>query len=166
MITIKPPAPIPFIDTEFVFLAGSIEQGIAGNWQAEVESSLLDLNGIILNPRRDAWDSSWVQDISNPQFHEQVSWELEGLEVASTILVYFDPNTKSPITLLELGLITRFPGKVIVCCPDGFWRKGNVDIVCERYNIKTATSLEDLIDWAVHKIKYGLDGGLDGPYGP
>lgn len=28
---------------------------------------------------------------------------------------------------------------------DGFWRKGNVDIVCERYNIKQVNNFEDLI---------------------
>jgi hypothetical protein len=48
--------------------------------------------------------------------------------------MYFDPNTKSPISLLELGLFASSK-KLIVCCPDGFWRKGNVRIVCELYNI-------------------------------
>jgi hypothetical protein len=45
------------------------------------------------------------------------------------ICVYFDPKGQSPITLLELGL---FHDKdIIVCCPEGFWRKGNVDVnVC------------------------------------
>lgn len=55
-------------------------------------------------------------------------------DAADIIAVYFDPNTLSPITLLELGLHAA-SGKLIVCCPDGFWRKGNVRIVCERFNI-------------------------------
>jgi hypothetical protein len=48
--------------------------------------------------------------------------------------MYFDPNTKSPISLLELGLFAQSK-KLIVCCPRGFWRKGNVDITCDRYGI-------------------------------
>jgi hypothetical protein len=56
------------------------------------------------------------------------------LEDADIILLYFDPNTKSPISLLELGLYARSK-KLFVCCPDGFWRQGNVRVVCERYGV-------------------------------
>lgn len=70
--------------------------------------------------------------------------ELHGLEKSSTVAMYFDPKTKAPITLLELGLHASKNG-LIVCCPEGFWRKGNVDIVCENYGIETAIDLNDLI---------------------
>jgi len=66
--------------------------------------------------------------------------------------MYFDKNTKSPITLLELGLFAR-SGKLVVCCPDGFWRKGNVAIVCERYRVQQVDSLEQLIHKVKKKIK-------------
>ena len=58
--------------------------------------------------------------------------------------MYFDPNTTSPISLLELGLHAKSK-KMIVCCPEGFWRKGNVDIVCENFYIPTFNSLDELI---------------------
>jgi len=58
--------------------------------------------------------------------------------------MYFDPNTKSPISLLELGLHAN-SGKMIVCCPKGFWRKGNVDIVCERYDVPVVCDIDSLI---------------------
>jgi hypothetical protein len=45
---------------------------------------------------------------------------------------------------LELGLHAR-DGKLIVLCPEGFWRKGNVDIVCEKYGVKQVESFEELI---------------------
>lgn len=45
-----------------------------------------------------------VQEASNPQFRQQVEWELNALSVADLIVFYFDPATRSPITLLELGL--------------------------------------------------------------
>jgi hypothetical protein len=47
------------------------------------------------------------------------------------------------ITLFELGLFAR-SGKLVVCCPDGFWRKGNVDVVCKRYGVETVGDLEAL----------------------
>ena len=60
--------------------------------------------------------------------------------------MYFDPNTKSPISLLELGLFAHSK-KLIVCCPEGFWRKGNVDIVCDKYGIPNYDSLEKLLNY-------------------
>lgn len=127
-----------------IFLAGSIEMDTAENWQEMVSDALKDIDCNILNPRRDEWDSSWKQDINNKQFNEQVNWELDGLECADIIVMYFDPNTKSPITLLELGLFAKSK-KIILYCPDGFWRKGNVDIICQRYKIKQVYSFQELI---------------------
>jgi hypothetical protein len=127
-----------------LFLAGSIEMGVAENWQDRVAAYFRDRESeiTILNPRRTDWDSSWVQSKDNPQFREQVQWELEAQEVCDKILMYFDPATKSPISLLELGLFAH-SNKLIVCCPKGFWRKGNVDIVCERYEIEQAVTLRE-----------------------
>lgn len=126
-----------------VFLAGSIEMGRAVDWQAMVTQGLADLEVLICNPRRAAWDASWPQSIDFAPFREQVEWELEGLERAHLILFYFAPDTKAPISLLELGLHAR--GRAIVCCPDGYWRKGNVDIVCRRYGIPQVDTLDALI---------------------
>lgn len=142
---IKPPQPLNFDPhTPSVFLAGSIEMGTAERWQEIVEAGIEDLNIILLNPRRDAWDSSWSQTLDNPQFREQVEWELEAQERADIIAVYFAPNTKAPVTMLELGLCAR-QKKAIVCCPEGFWRKGNIDIVCLRYGINQVSTLDELI---------------------
>jgi hypothetical protein len=58
--------------------------------------------------------------------------------------MYFDENTKSPISLLELGLYAS-SGKMIVYCPEGFWRKGNVDIVAQRYDITQVNSFNELL---------------------
>lgn len=141
----KPPAPLPTDAlAPSVFLAGSIEMGQAEDWQALVISGLADLDVVIFNPRRDEWDASWVQSIHNPQFREQVEWELAAQERATLIAMYFAPATRAPITLLELGLFAH-SGKLIVCCPDGYWRKGNVEIVCSRYGIAMPATLDELI---------------------
>jgi hypothetical protein len=145
LCVVKPPAPIHLdAGTPSVFLAGSIEMGQAEDWQARVEHALQDLDIVLLNPRRDEWDASWVQSIANPQFREQVEWELSGLEQAAIVAMYFAPATKAPITLLELGL-TAPSGRLVVCCPDGYWRKGNVEIVCHRHGVPLVTSLEELL---------------------
>ena len=126
-----------------VFLAGSIEMGSAEDWQSVIERELTNYKVTVFNPRRDDWDSSWEQRATDPQFHHQVNWELNHLEKSDIIFMYFSPETKSPISLLELGL--HAGDNIIVCCPDGFWRKGNVEIVCHRYRIPLYNSLEEAI---------------------
>jgi hypothetical protein len=126
-----------------VFLAGSIEMGKAIDWQTEMSDFFHKKNWNIFNPRRDDWDSSWEQNYLNPQFSQQVNWELHALDVADLIIMYFDPSTKSPISLLELGLYAN-SGKLRVVCPDDFWRKGNVEIVCNKYDIPFYDTLEVL----------------------
>ncbi|MBW1294591.1 nucleoside 2-deoxyribosyltransferase domain-containing protein [Aquimarina litoralis] len=144
MNLIKAPSTIELDKNLSVFLAGSIEVGVAKRWQDIVIQELSNEKVTILNPRRDSWDQSWKQTIDDPVFNKQVNWELEALEKSDMIIMYFDKNTKSPITLLELGLFAK-SRKLIVCCPDGFWRKGNVDIVCERYGIQQVRSLNELV---------------------
>lgn len=130
-----------------IFLAGSIEMGTAINWQDELVSHFQNSDITFLNPRRDDWDSSWTQSIDNEQFQEQVLWELSGIENSDLVVFVFDPNTKSPITLLELGLVAGMGQQAIVYCPDPFWRKGNVDIVSSVYDLNVVDSLEDLITY-------------------
>ncbi len=127
------------------FLAGSIEQGKAEEWQQEVIDLLREKNVIIYNPRRLDWNDKLEQDKDNANFYEQVNWELDHIEKADIVLMYFDPASKSPISLLELGILTAYPNKLLVCCPQGFWRKGNIDIVCQRYNIKMTESKAEFL---------------------
>ncbi len=146
MKVIKPLDWIP-LGAKSVFLSGSIEMGMAEDWQSSVERLLKDTDWIVFNPRRDDWDSSWEQKITNTEFCNQVIWELKAMEAAEKIIVYFAPSTKSPITLLEFGLIVgKSPEKLIVVCPEGFWRKGNIDIVGDRYSIKQVVALEDAVE--------------------
>lgn len=135
-----------------VFLAGSIEMGKAERWQDEVISLINGSNLeeeirqklVIFNPRRDDWDSSWKQTYEDPQFYQQVNWELNNLEKATHILYYFANDTLSPISLLELGKFYQDTSKtIVVVVGSNYQRKGNVDIFCDRYNITVAESLRD-----------------------
>jgi hypothetical protein len=127
-----------------VFLAGTIEMGNSDDWQSKITDLLSEYPITILNPRRVDWDSSWSQEFENPQFYQQVTWELNALDRADVIILNLLPDSKSPISLLELGLYAS-SGKLLVCCPDGFWRKGNVDIVCERFNIPVYNNIGELL---------------------
>lgn len=130
-----------------VFLAGSIEMGAAEDWQTKAEKLLEGF--LIYNPRRDDWDSSWKQSIKNKQFVEQVEWELRHIEKADYRLVYFDPNTKAPITLMELGIMgdVMYYSTTVVVCPEGFYRKGNVDVFCRYNGIHQEPTLEKACKW-------------------
>lgn len=149
---IKSPEAIPLSDNRIkIFLGGSIDMGKAENWQAQVERQLSDKNVIVLNPRRDDWQNDWKAVSTDPDFRTQVAWELEALEQADIIIMYFLPGSQSPISLLELGLYAR-TDKLMVVCPEGYWRKGNVDIVCEKYEVEMYGSLEELMVTLRNKI--------------
>lgn len=127
-----------------VFLAGSIENGSAPDWQSEMIERLRELvpehgDLTVLNPRR----ADWNPKASHEELEQQVLWELEGLERVDHIVMFYAANTVSPITLLEMGLHTG-SRKMTVCCPSGFFRRTNVDIVCKRYGVVQVDTLAEL----------------------
>jgi len=149
MREVKAPSP-PGLERR-IFLAGSIEMGKAEPWQERIVAALSEARTgsevrdlVILNPRRDDWDDSWEQRADDPRFSKQVSWELDMLDAADIVVMYLAPGTTSPVSLLEFGLYAR-SGKLRVCCPEGFWRRGNVEVVCRRNRIPLFETLNDLI---------------------
>lgn len=161
-VVVKPPVwaerDVIYGDYVKIFLAGSIEMGKAIDWQLHltnffqgIATSPAGPEIAVFNPRRDNWDSSVVQSISNKNFKEQVTWEMDHLEYADIIAMYFPPETKSPISLLELGLHAD-SGRMIVCCPDGFWRKGNVEMVCDRYKVPLVETFEEFKDLLADEV--------------
>lgn len=141
-----------------IFLAGSIDNGKAEKWQSDVillMNTMVPLdehdNLIILNPRRDDWDPSWKNDKNNDEFADQVMWELDNLERADCILMYFSPGTTSPISLLELGKY-GVDERMVVVCPEGYSYKGNVDIFCEENDIVQKDSLKEAILYIMYQL--------------
>ena len=144
MYNIQAPHQYGHLPIPRIFLAGSIEMGTAEHWQVIVENRFQSYEGTILNPRRDDWDGLWKQSIHDVKFNEQVTWELDGLDYSNIVLVHFDVKTYAPITLLELGYLTRFNKPVIVSCGKEFYRRGNVEIVCDRRsNFDLCENLDD-----------------------
>lgn len=134
-----------------VILYGSIDSDPAADWQTSLAASLSDLPVDIINPRCDAWDSTWKEDVSDVRFKEQVEWEMDYAKIADVIAFYFKPGTLTPITLLELGMYAS-SGKAVVCCPEGFYKRGNIQIVCQRYDIELLGSLKELKEVVRRKL--------------
>ena len=140
-------SPPKMIDTKneiSIFLAGTIDMGESENWQGDFIATFKSKKEVVfLNPRRASWDNSWEQNFESPYFYQQVNWELNALEKSTYIVLNLLPQSKSPISLLELGLFAK-SGKLWVCCPDNFYRSGNVQIVCDKYNIPLYKDIETL----------------------
>jgi len=148
----KPSDEHDFTNKKSIFLAGTTDKNVSGSWRDQITYQLSDLDINILNPELKSWFDSDKQTISNPLFKSQVDWELEGLEFSDVVLVCFLSSSKSPITLIEFGLMAR-TGKLVVYCEKDFWRYGNIEVVCHRYGIPMAKSFKELIFLAKEKLK-------------
>ena len=128
-----------------VYLGGTIDMGDSEDWQARAVKLLAGERAVILNPRRTDWNPDWLPVADERHFREQVEWELAALEVADVVVLHLASGSKSPISLLELGLHARGGRMIVFCAPD-YFRKGNVDITAERYGIERASSVDDLVE--------------------
>ena len=119
-------------DNKKIFLAGTIDNGHSINWEQEVINRLKEKNAdiTIYNPRRDNWnENATAIDVC-----KQIEWEQIHLDKADLIIMVLADDSKSPISLLELGLYAK-ENKIIVFCTDKFYRWHNVWMTCKKYNI-------------------------------
>lgn len=125
-----------------VFLAGTIDMGNSRDWQAELFEEFKSRDGryILFNPRQEHWDPSRPGEMDY-----QVRWELSHLEEADIIIMYIIGSSKSPITLLEMGLHAK-GRKLHVICEEDFYRFDNVRITCDYYGVPFYTSMEEFIN--------------------
>lgn len=124
-----------------VFLAGTIDMGASIDWQSQAVEMIRNLEGqwMLYNPRCEHWDPS-VEGAMD----YQVEWELSHLEKADWIVMNLLPDSKSPISLLELGIHAR-SGKLLVICTPEFYRYDNVRITCSLYGIPLYNTLAEAI---------------------
>ena len=147
--------PNPYSVKANIFLAGSIDMGKAENWQPIVTENIesMEETGLIYNPRRLDFQEDALQVIENDYFRDQVNWELDHINAADIIFMYLDPSSKSPVSLMELGFVAK-TNKLIVCCPNGFWRRGNVEIMCSREGIPFFDTLEMAVTFLKGRIMF------------
>ena len=130
------------LDAKSVFLAGTIDNGDSLNWQDRVIIELINL-GIdceIYNPRRKHWNTNPTKE----ELEKQIEWEQYHLDRANIIVMVLLDDSKSPISLLELGLYAK-ENKLIVFCTPNFYRFDNVRMTCKKYNIELVQNLNPLI---------------------
>jgi hypothetical protein len=117
-----------------VFFGGTIDNGSSIDWQKTLAEELMACETkrplCIFNPRRANWD----KQADKKKIEGQIVWELTHLELADVIVMNILPNSKSPISLMEIGLFAR-KHKLIVFCNENFYRYDNVKVVCERYDV-------------------------------
>ena len=112
-----------------IFLAGTIDMGKSVDWQkatCDWFRALPEGRYLLFNPRRDKGLSG------------------EHLEKADLIIMNILASSKSPITLLEMGLFMR-SGKLRVICEPGFYRYDNVRLTCARYGIPLYQNMDDFL---------------------
>jgi len=132
-----------FDDTFKIFLAGTIDNGESEDWQYDVflhlamytevfnDNSINNFkNFTVFSPRR----KNWKADATQEDIEEQIKWEQEKLDEADLIVMVLQDNSKSPISLLELGLYGP-AGKLICFCTPNFYRYTNVKLTCEKWGI-------------------------------
>jgi len=144
MKVITAPETLDDLSSPSVFLAGSIEGDRASRWQDWVISCLGPFPGTLVNPRRKVWCPEH-STYRHPELIRQIQWELEALTSVDYVFMYFDPDTISPISLLEQGWFgfTKGPGRMFVVCPPTYFRATNVEQFCEMIDIKVHPSFED-----------------------
>ena len=124
-----------------IFMAGTIDMGNSRDWQMELYETFSSMDGryILFNPRQEHWDASRPGEMDY-----QVRWELDHLEQADMIVMYILGTSKSPISLLEMGLHAR-GGKMHVICEKDFYRYDNVRITCDWYGVPMYETLDEFL---------------------
>ena len=117
-----------------IFLGGTIDNGDSFNHQEALISELKKSEAThplcVYNPRRKEWN----KNASKEEMDEQINWELYHLNRADLIVMNILPNSKSPISLMEIGLFAR-DKKMIVFCNENFYRYENVKVVCDKFGL-------------------------------
>lgn len=134
-------------DYTTIFLAGTIDMGNSADWQAALVKTFSSNEGryILYNPRRSSFTNT------PEEMEYQVNWELDHLEKSDTIIMNILGSSKSPVTLLEMGLFMR-SGKLLVACEPDYYRYSNVRITCAKYNVPLYNSLTTLMS-----EEFGMD---------
>lgn len=136
-----------------VFLGGTIDNGDSVDWQHKIINTLkereddIDVELHVLNPRRDNW-----KEDSNEWMEGQVTWELENQEKSDLIVMNIEPKSKSPISLLEIGLNAK-DDKLAVFCTEEFYRFNNIRITCARYGVPLIKNndIDSIINYIIYK---------------
>lgn len=139
VITSNNKLPIKENNKKYIFLAGSIDNKLTGNWRKQVIDKL-DSKNYFIDPTHDKHD-----DLNEMEMKAHIEWELDSLTKADKIILNFLPNSQSPISLVELGMYVASK-KLIVICPKEFYKSRYVYTLCNKYNTPIFLNLEKAIN--------------------
>lgn len=158
----------PLVHPRTVFLAGTTTAANdgSGDWRDVLCEKLSKHPITIYNPLRTDWDATWRNDVNCTPFREQTQWELDCQTRADLVVVYLGPHTDAPVSLLEFGLVAGLAAgsgpaatatsedeksetkkkkkkQVLVCAHEGYKKRGNVQLLCQKFGIEMVDTVED-----------------------
>ena len=114
------------------------------DWQSKFTTKLEDLRVDVFCPR---YPSSHTVPAPDGLFE----WEIDHMSIANVIAFNFISNEDCSSALIALGMYAR-TDRIIVCCDDEFYKKGDIDALCDREDIPQVDSLDLLIKWTIARI--------------
>lgn len=90
--------------------------------------------------------------LTEKEWEMHIVWELKAMEMSDLILMNFLEDAKSPISLVELGLNTMNK-KLVVVCPDKFYKSQYIRTLCQYYETPIFYNLEEAITYIEIEFK-------------
>ena len=123
-----------------IFLAGSMDFNSESNWRKRVINEFnKDYN--FFDPTITNHDT-----LTNSQMEKHIQWELAALELSDKVLLNFLSVSESPISLIELGMYVKTT-KLIVVCPDKFYKSRYIKTLCATYATPFFTDVECALEY-------------------
>lgn len=122
-----------------IYLSGS---STGFDWQDRFISTLTNLPVDVFTP---------LHPIHATPHSQAFEWEMDHMSIANVIAFYFSPDDLCASALLSLGMYAN-TDKIIVCCPEGYQRKQDVDALCHREDIMQVDCLDTLISATTSRI--------------
>ncbi len=118
-----------------IFLAGSMDHKQEGSWREEIIAEFGTND--IFDPTNTHHD-----ELNTEQMKHHIVWELGALQQSDLILLNFLKESKSPISLVELGMYVT-SNKLIFICPKEFYKSDYVHTLCNKYNTPIFNTLNE-----------------------
>ncbi len=125
---------------KLVFLAGSMCIDKEDNWRKNVIKNYAN-DFDFIDPTNENHNL-----LNDSLMKKHINWELEGLELSDIIFMNLLPESKSPISMVELGLYAR-SNKLIICCPENFYQYRYINALAKKYNVTLFSELDKGIQY-------------------
>ncbi|CAL2083375.1 nucleoside 2-deoxyribosyltransferase domain-containing protein [Tenacibaculum sp. 190524A02b] len=131
--------PVKENNYQYYFLAGSIDYQSKTPWRKTIiEKSSKRIH--FFDPT-----NKNHHNLSDTEMKNQIEWELNTLELSDKIILNFLGYSKSPISLVEMGLYAQ-SGKLIIICPPEFYQNRYMYPLASKYNIPLFKNLCEFLD--------------------